>query len=152
RDLDQVRTFLSGMGPTAFLDMPWIPIFLIALYIFHPVIGIAATLGAASIIAVTLATERHTRGAVRAATESSAHRHVLADATRLNADVIRALGMMGRFTERWLRGNDRFLEISIRATDAHANLGSGAKVLRYVLQSAVLGIGAYLVVKDQASG
>jgi ATP-binding cassette subfamily C protein PrsD len=152
RDLDQVRTFLSGIGPTAFLDMPWIPIFLIALYVFHPAIGVAATLGAASIIAVTLATERHARGPTRATMEASAHRQVLADATRQNADVIRALGMMGRFTERWQRGNDRFLEISIRATDTHANLGSGAKVLRYVLQSAMLGIGAYLVVIEQASG
>jgi ATP-binding cassette, subfamily C, bacterial PrsD len=152
RDLDQVRTFLSGIGPTAFLDMPWIPIFLIALYIFHPAIGAAATLGAASIIAVTLATERHARAPTRATMETSAHRQVLADATRQNADVIRALGMTGRFTERWLRGNDRFLEISIRSMDTHANLGSGAKVLRYVLQSSMLGIGAYLVVIEQASG
>ncbi len=45
RDLDQIRAFLSGMGPTAFLDMPWIPIFLIALFLFHPAIGLAATLG-----------------------------------------------------------------------------------------------------------
>jgi ATP-binding cassette, subfamily C, bacterial PrsD len=152
RDLDQVRTFLSGMGPTAFLDMPWIPIFLLGLYVFHPVIGIVATLGAASIIAVTLMTERHSRGPTQASMETSAHRQVLADATRQNADVIRAMGMAGRFTERWLRGNDRFLEINIRAMDTHAVLGSGAKVLRYVLQSAMLGIGAYLVVIDQASG
>src|SRR5215470_3820888 len=46
RDLDQVRAFLSGIGPTAFLDMPWMPIFLIALFLFHPAIGVAATLGA----------------------------------------------------------------------------------------------------------
>ncbi len=152
RDLDQVRTFLSGIGPTAFLDMPWIPIFLLGLYVFHPVIGLVATLGALSIIAVTVVTERHSRGPSQASMETSAHRQVLADATRLNADVIRALGMTGRFTERWLRGNDRFLEISLRAMDTHAILGSGAKVLRYVLQSAMLGIGAYLVVLDQASG
>jgi PrtD family type I secretion system ABC transporter len=152
RDLDQVRTFLSGIGPTAFLDMPWIPLFLLGLYVFHPVIGIVATLGALSIIAVTLATERHSRGPTQAAMETSAHRQVLADATRQNADVIRALGMTERFTERWLRGNDRFLEISLRSMDVHANLGSGAKVLRYVLQSAMLGIGAYLVVIEQASG
>jgi ATP-binding cassette, subfamily C, type I secretion system permease/ATPase len=152
RDLDQVRTFLSGLGPTAFLDMPWIPIFLLGLYAFHPVIGIVATLGAASIIAVTLATERRSRGPTQATTETNAHRQVLADATRQNADVIRALGMTDRFTERWLRGNDRFLYISLRAMDTHAVLGSGAKVLRYVLQSAMLGIGAYLVVIEQASG
>jgi ATP-binding cassette, subfamily C, type I secretion system permease/ATPase len=152
RDLDQVRTFLSGIGPTAFLDMPWIPIFLVALYVFHPAIGVAATLGAAAIIAVTLATERRARGPAMAAMETSAHRQVLADATRQNADVIRALGMTARFTERWLRGNDRFLEINMRTMDTHANLGSGAKVLRYVLQSSMLGIGAYLVVIEQASG
>src|SRR5215468_7541315 len=152
RDLDQVRTFLSGIGPTAFVDMPWIPIFLVALYVFHPAIGAAATLGAASIIAITLATERHARGPTRATMETSAHRQVLADATRQNADVIHALGMTDRFTERWLRGNDRFLEISLGAMDTHAILGSGAKVLRYILQSAMLGIGAYLVVIEQASG
>jgi len=152
RDLDQVRTFLSGTGPTAFLDMPWIPIFLVALYVFHPAIGVAATLGATAIVAVTLATECRARAPARAAMETSARRQVLADATRQNADVIRALGMTDRFTEQWLRGNDRFLEINIRTMDTHANLGSGAKVLRYVLQSSMLGIGAYLVVIDQASG
>ena len=152
RDLDQVRTFLSGTGPTAFLDMPWIPIFLIGLYVFHPLIGLVATIGAASIITVTLATERHARGPTQQTMESSAHRQVLADASRQNADVIRALGMTERFTERWLRGNDRFLEISLQAMDTHAVLGSGAKVLRYILQSAMLGIGAFLVVNEQASG
>lgn len=152
RDLDQVRTFLSGIGPTAFLDMPWIPIFLLGLYVFHWIIGMVATLGAVLIIAVTLATERHSRGPAQATMETSAHRQVLADATRQNADVIRALGMTERFTERWLRGNDRFLEISLHAMDTHAVLGSGAKVLRFVLQSAMLGIGAYLILLDQASG
>jgi ATP-binding cassette, subfamily C, type I secretion system permease/ATPase len=152
RDLDQVRTFLSGIGPTAFLDMPWIPIFLLGLYVFHPVIGVVATLGALLIIAVTVVTERHSRGPSQATMETSAHRQVLADATRQNADVIRALGMTGRFTERWLRGNEHFLAISLQAADTHANIGSGARVLRYVLQSAMLGIGAYLVVIEQASG
>src|SRR6516225_5655492 len=72
RDIDQVRAFLSGIGPTAFLDMPWIPIFVIALFVFHPVIGVAALLGACAIVAVTLATERQSRGAARTATECGA--------------------------------------------------------------------------------
>src|SRR5262245_32667106 len=61
RDLDQIRVFLSGMGPTAFLDMPWIPIFLIALFIFHVWIGLVAVLGAATIIAMTLLSERRSK-------------------------------------------------------------------------------------------
>src|SRR6202162_817814 len=58
RDLDQVRGFMSSMGPTAFLDMPWIPIFLVALFLFHPAIGLTALLGTAAIIAMTLLAER----------------------------------------------------------------------------------------------
>ena len=152
RDLDQVRGFMSGMGPTAFLDMPWIPIFLIALFLFHPAIGMTALLGTAAIIAVTLFTERMSRGAAKAAMDSSAQRQVLADATQRNAEIIRALGMTDRFTARWSQANERYLRENIRATDVYANLGSGAKVLRYVLQSGMLGVGAYLVVADRASG
>ena len=59
---------------------------------------------------------------------------------------------MDRFTARWSQANERYLRENIRASDLFANLGSGAKVLRYVLQSGMLGIGAYLVVADRASG
>jgi PrtD family type I secretion system ABC transporter len=152
RDLDQIRSFLSGVGPTAFLDMPWIPIFLIALFIFHPVIGMTAVAGAVAIIAVTLVSERQSRGAAKIATESAARRQVLADATRQNADVIHALGMTGRFTARWCEANESFLHENLRIMDIYANIGSIAKVLRYILQSAILGVGAYLVVIEQASG
>src|SRR6266700_995187 len=152
RDLDQVRAFMSSMGPTAFLDMPWIPIFLIGLFLFHPAIGLTALIGTITIIAMTLMSERLSRGAAKAAMESSAQRQVLADATQRNAEVIRALGMMDRFGARWARANERYLRENIRATDVSVNLGSGAKVLRYVLQSGMLGIGAFLVVSDKASG
>jgi ATP-binding cassette, subfamily C, type I secretion system permease/ATPase len=152
RDLDQVRAFLSGMGPTAFLDMPWMPIFLFVLFLFHPVIGMTALIGACAIIAMTILTERRSREAAKTAMECSARRQVLADATRQNAEVIRALGMTNRFTARWSKANELFLQENVRVMDVHANLGSVAKVLRYTLQSAMLGIGAYLVVNEQASG
>jgi len=152
RDLDQIRAFLSGMGPTAFLDMPWIPIFLIALFLFHPAIGLAATLGALAIIAMTLFTERQSRAPAKMAMERSAQRQILADATRQNAEVVRALGMTKRFTARWSAANERFLQENVRAMDIQANMGAGAKMLRFLLQSGILGLGAYLVVIEQASG
>jgi len=152
RDLDQIRAFMSSMGPTAFLDMPWIPIFLIGLFLFHPAIGFTAVLGTVGIIAMTLVTDRMSRSAAKSAMDSSAQRQVLADTTQRNAEVIRALGMVDRFAGLWARVNERYLRENIRATDVSANLGSGAKVLRYVLQSGMLGIGAYLVVSDKASG
>jgi PrtD family type I secretion system ABC transporter len=152
RDLDQIRSFMSGMGPTAFLDMPWIPIFVVALFVFHPAIGLTALIGTVAIIAMTFLTERMSRGAAKAAMDSSAQRQVLADATQRNAEVIRALGMTDRFAARWSDANERYLQQNIRASDVYANLGSGAKVLRYALQSGLLGIGAWLVVADKASG
>lgn len=152
RDLDQIRAFLSGMGPTAFLDMPWTPIFVIMLFLFHPVIGLLGLSGAISIVAVSLVIERKSKGAARAAAECGALRQVLADATRHNAEAIRALGMTARLTERWSRTNERYLQENIRANDVYANLGSGAKILRYILQSGMLGAAAYLVVKEEASG
>jgi hypothetical protein len=72
RDLDQIRTFMSGMGPTAFLDMPWIPLFLIALFLFHPVVGIVAVLGMSAIIAMAMTSERLSQSAARLAMDSSA--------------------------------------------------------------------------------
>ncbi len=152
RDLDQLRSFMSSMGPTAFLDMPWIPIFLIGLFLFHPLVGLTAVLGTAAIIAMTLVSERLSRGAAKAAADIAAQRQVLADATQRNAEVIRALGMMDRFGARWSQINEHYLRENMRATDVYSNLGSGAKVLRFVLQSGMLGIGAFLVVSEQASG
>ena len=152
RDLDQIRTFLSGVGPTAFLDIPWSPIFLIALLIFHPLIGLVAIIGAATIIALTVATEYRARSAAKVAMEASAQRQVLADATHQNAEVIRALGMIGRFTARWGEVNERHLQQIFDVSSVYANVGAIAKVVRYVLQSAILGVGAYLVIVEQASG
>ncbi|WP_315704067.1 MULTISPECIES: type I secretion system permease/ATPase [unclassified Bradyrhizobium] len=152
RDLDQLRAFMSSMGPTAFLDMPWIPIFLIGLFMFHPLIGVTAMIGTAAIISMTVVTERLSRRASKSASETSAARQVLADAMQRNAEVIRALGMMQRFSARWTDVNERYLKENIRSSDVYANLGSAAKVLRFILQSGMLGIGAALVVSEQASG
>ena len=152
RDLDQVRAFLSGAGPTAFLDMPWMPLFLIVLFLFHPAIGVIATCGAAAIIAMTLLTEWQSKSASKVSTEGNAQRQVLADALRQNADVIRALGMTARLATLWSMTNEHYIHHNTRLADVHANLGAASKILRFILQSAVLGVGAYLVLVEQASG
>jgi ATP-binding cassette subfamily C protein PrsD len=152
RDLDTVRAFMSSMGPTAFLDMPWIPLSILGLFLFHPMIGMTAVIGIVAIVAMTVLTERLSRGAAKVAMDGNAQRQVLADATRHNAEVIRALGMTDRLTARWSQANERYLRQNVRSSDIYANLGAGAKVLRYILQSAMLGIGAFLVVTDKGSG
>jgi ATP-binding cassette, subfamily C, bacterial PrsD len=152
RDLEQVRGFLSGMGPTAFLDMPWMPIFVVALFIFHPLIGAAATAGAALIIATTLIAERQSKAFAQEAAERAAERATLAEATARNAETIHALGMRDRFVQEWRRLNEAYIAGTTRMRDVEADIGAFAKMLRYILQSAILGLGAALVVADQASG
>ncbi len=152
RDLELVRAFLSGMGPTAFLDMPWIPIFVVALFVFHPLIGLAATAGGGLIVLTTLFAERQSKKFARAAVDRSAQRAALAEATGRNAEAIHALGMRGRLTREWCRLNEAYITEMTRIRDVEADIGAFAKMLRYVLQSAILGIGAALVVAEQASG
>ena len=146
-----IRTFMSGVGPTAFLDMPWISIFLIALFVFHPMIGTEAVFGAATIISLTVVTEHRSRAAAKTAMDSSAHRQVLADSAHQNAEVIRALGMTGRLTERWLNANERYLRQNLEVANVYANIGALAKV-GVTSCSPRYRDGAYLVITDRASG
>ena len=152
RDLELVRGFLSGMGPTAFLDMPWIPVFVLALFIFHPVIGLTAAAGAGLIIATTLIADRHSKKFAHSATQWALQRTALAEATARNAEALHSLGMRGRFLRTWCQLNEASIAETMRMRDVEADVGAFAKLLRYVLQSAILGIGAALVISDQASG
>ena len=96
--------------------------------------------------------EYQSRSAAKVSTEGNAQRQVLADALRQNADVIRALGMTARLAVRWSQASEHYIHHNTRLADVHANLGAAAKILRFILQSAVLGVAAYLVLVEQASG
>jgi ATP-binding cassette, subfamily C, bacterial PrsD len=132
--------------------MPWIPIFVLALLMFHWLIGFAAIVGAGLIIGTTLFAERQSKKFARGAVERAAQRAALAEATARNAEAIQALGMRARFTGKWCRLNEAYITETTRMRDVEADIGALAKVLRYTLQSAILGLGAALVVAEQASG
>lgn len=151
-DIDTIRTFLSGMGPTAILDIPWTPLFALALFLFHPFIGFAALLGVVFILSVTMLTERHSSPSVAKGSYWLAQRHAWIDSTHQGADVIRALGMLPSLRSRWLRLNANALREHMVTMDINARMAAAGKTIRYSLQSAILGIGAYLVITDRASG
>src|SRR5580700_928864 len=96
RDLDAVRSFLSGSGPVAFFDLPWMPVYLAICFLFHPYIGLTALTGAIILIALTVLTEVQTRRPTRSATQFAAARNTLLEASRRNAEAITAMGMVGR--------------------------------------------------------
>ncbi len=152
RDLDQVRGLISGSGPTAFFDMPWIPFYLIVIYMLHPVLGLLATGGAVVIVLLTLFAELLGRAPARRATESVVTRKIYADAGRRNAEVIRAMGLGSRFGRVWNRQSERFLDDQRKISDVVGGMGALSRVLRMILQSLMLGLGAYLVIIGEASG
>jgi PrtD family type I secretion system ABC transporter len=151
RDLDNVRSFLSGAGPGAFFDLPWLPFYLAICFAFHVLIGLTALVGAIVLVGLTLVTEYMSRAPARDATGLAARRNDLATSSRRNAEVVVAMGMSGRLTSRWVDANQNYLTGNQRASDIAGGLGAIAKVLRMTLQSAVLAVGAYLVINQQAT-
>jgi ATP-binding cassette subfamily C protein len=152
RDLDQVRGFLSSGGPLALFDLPWLPLYLTICFLFHPLIGWTALVGALLLVALTLLTEVLSKGASREVVTSGAVRHTIAEAGRRNAEVVAAMGMAPAIAERWHETDRRFIASQQRLTDVSGGLGALSKVLRMALQSAVLGVGAVLVIRNEATG
>jgi ATP-binding cassette subfamily C protein len=152
RDLDSIRSFLSGAGPSALFDLPWMPFYVFIIYAFHPMLGITALLGALLLVALTVLTDLLTRGPANSATQFAMDRNSLAETSRRNAEVCAAMGMTGRVEERWRERNQGYINSQQRASDVGGSLAAVSRVLRLMLQAAMLGIGAYLVIQQQATG
>ncbi|RWM24417.1 MAG: type I secretion system permease/ATPase [Mesorhizobium sp.] len=151
RDLDSVRGFLSGMGPTALFDLPWLPLYLIIIFMFHWVLGVTALFGAIVLITLTMLAERLTRKPVLAATLSGNRRSGLVAAGSRNAEVVAAMGMAGGLAARWEDANLDYIADQRKVSDVAGGIGAVSRILRMLLQSSMLGIGAWLVIEQQAT-
>jgi len=151
RDLDAVRGFLASSGLTALFDMPWLPLYLGIIFAFHTALGVTALIGSIILITLTLLTEALARNPMKAASEFAQTRHSLAEASRRNSEVLAAMGMAGRMSARWSDANKRYMANNQKASDVAGGFASVSKALRMMLQSAVLGIGAYLVIHRAAT-
>ncbi|HVX77217.1 MAG TPA: type I secretion system permease/ATPase [Bradyrhizobium sp.] len=151
RDLDQVRGFLSGGGPTALFDLPWMPIYLGICFLFHFWIGVTALLGAGVLVAITILTELRTQGPAKASSRLAIARSALAAEGRRNAEVLHAMGMRRQAALRWHDVNNKYLAAHERASDIASGLGGTSKVFRSILQSLVLAVGAVLVINQEST-
>ncbi|UZF91597.1 type I secretion system permease/ATPase [Bosea sp. NBC_00550] len=146
RDVETLRATLSGSLVPALMDAPWIPIYLGLCFILHPAIGLVATVGAAAILGVALLNERVTKNSlVRAAELGHGASERLAASLR-NAEVIQAMGMAQAIRGEWRHRQRRALAYHTIAADWGGTLLAATKLLRLVLQCAVLGVGAYLAI------
>jgi ATP-binding cassette subfamily C protein len=151
RDLDNVRGFLSGAGPTALFDLPWIPLYLGVCFIFHFWLGITALAGAIVLVSLTLLTNILSQKAIKEVMAHNMARNGLMEAARRNAEVVHAMGLSRRIGARWQKANSDYLTANRRAGDVTGGLGGLAKALRAILQSTMLGVGAWLVINQVAT-
>ncbi|HEX7761112.1 MAG TPA: ABC transporter transmembrane domain-containing protein, partial [Caulobacteraceae bacterium] len=151
RDLDQVRAFLSGGGPAALMDLPWMALYLAICFALHAVIGLTALVGAILLIALTALTETLSRPATGRIAQLASERNGALVAAQHNADIVLAHGMLGRLSRLWFATESRYLAAQQEAADVTGGLSSLTRVLRLLLQSLVLAAGAYLVIRERAS-
>lgn len=151
RDFDQIRSFLSGLGPTALFDLPWLPIYLAICFVFHFWIGFTALIGAIILVSLTLLTEYWVREPMKAAGKFGAQRNNIGEASYRNAEVLSAMGMGARMRGRWAQVNAKYIEHQTQATDISGGFGALSRILRMILQAALLAVGALLVLHNEAT-
>jgi len=151
RDVDTLRTFMGSQGPMALFDLPWVPLYILFVYFLHPALG-AMTLGGAVVLTLlTVWTELRSRKISSAAQQAAIARNAIADSNARNADVLKAMGFAGRAVDRFNQANQEHLKLQTQASDVIGTFSAFSRVLRMLLQSALLGLGAYLTIQGQMS-
>ena len=152
RDGDAIRAFLSGPGPVSLLDLPWVPLYLIVVFAFHPLLGWLATAGGVIITVMMIISEYVLRRSSSEGTAAAALRQRRTDDARNNADAILAMGMLEDVRRRWADQNRKMLGIQRTGGDRSTVFSSMTKSIRFLLQSLVLALGAYLVIRGEMTG
>ena len=152
RDLEAVQRLLSSPALFAVFDIPWTPIFLLAIFVFHPWLGYMAVIGGATLIVITVLNQVLTKRSVMEANLATAQADAFAENVRSEAELVQSLGMRAAVFDRWLIYRDRSLASTISASDWTGTFAAASKTLRLFLQSAMLGLGAYLVLQGEMTG
>lgn len=148
-DLEAIQRLLTSPVLMAFFDLPWTPIFIAAIFLFHPLLGWLAVGGGAVLILIALANQMLSRQPQMRAGQAGQVAGAMSDQLRIEAEMVQAMGMRGAAFDRWQKARSTALEEQIRATDVGGGFTSLTKTLRLFLQSAMLGLGAYLVLQGQ---
>ena len=151
RDLEAVQRLITSPALMALFDLPWVPLFFFGIFIFHPALGILAVCGAAVLVLVAVLNQMTTRKPLEAANAASFTSENLGAQIRTESEMVHSLGMRGAAFDRWQVARGKSLDTSITAADASGTFTAVTKSFRLFLQSAMLGLGAYLVLINQLS-
>ena len=150
-DLTQVRQFITGNGLFAFFDAPWMPIYIIVLFIFHPAFGFFAIFAAIVLVGITVANEYSTKEKLAEANNLSRASTIYVDSNIRNAEVVNAMGMRNNISKIWADKYYGFLNAQNIASDSAGVWSNLSKSLRVMFQSLILGLGAYLAINMEVT-
>jgi ATP-binding cassette subfamily C protein EexD len=150
-DLNTIRQFMTGAGLFVFFDIPWAPVFLVFLYLVHPLLGIITLVGGAIMLVMAILSELVTRRKLERASVDSIAGTYFAETSLRNAEALEAMGMLRAIRGRWLKRHDRVLALQAEASDWAGLLSGLSKFLRNTLQTLLLGGGAYLAINGEIS-
>lgn len=151
RDVDAVQQLFSSPVLLALMDMPWAPFFMASLFLFHPMLGWAGLAGGAILVALTVANQMITAGRVTQAQTAAQATYFFAEQVRTGAEVVLSQGMRGAMSRRWVARRNEGLARSLSANDWTGSFTAFTKTFRMYLQSVMLAIGAYYVLKGETS-
>lgn len=148
-DLEAIQRLMTSPVLMAGFDIPWAPIFFFGIFLFHPMLGYLALAGAAVLISITIANQLLSRNAQARAQMAGQTATAMSDQLRTEAEMVQAMGMRDAAFNRWQVARSASLESQMRATDVGGTFSSMTKTIRMFLQSAMLGLGAWMVLKNE---
>ena len=151
RDLESIQRLWASPVLLALFDIPWTPIFFLAIFAFHPYLGILSLLGGVVLIAITYLNQSLTNAPLTLANNQTLLAERMSDLIKTESETIQALGMTDASFERWQKARGKALGASVTAGDRAGLFGSLSKTFRMFLQSALLGLGAWLVLRGELS-
>jgi PrtD family type I secretion system ABC transporter len=147
RDFDTFRQFITGSGIHAIFDLPWAPIYIVVIFVLHPLLGAFALGCSVTLVLMALFNEWMVKPPLAESNEAAARSYNFTEMSLRNTEVVRAMGMTAGLLKRWSRDRTRMLERQVAASDRAATMQSIIRFLRLSMQSLVLGLGAYLVIE-----
>jgi len=151
RDLDALRQFIGSPLLIALVDIPWTPFFVFTIFVFHPYMGWLAIAGGIFLIAVTLLNQSMTARLRQEANVTSVVADRFAEQMKSESETVGALGMRRTAYNRWEGQRADMLDAIVRAGDRSTVFSTISKVFRLFLQSAMLALGAWLVLQNELS-
>jgi len=150
-DLESIQRLISSPVLMAGFDIPWTPIFLAGIALFHPWLGMLAIAGGGILVVITLLNQLFSRKPSMQANVATHRATLMSEEIRTEAEMIQSMGMRGAAFDRWQVARDTSLEESVHAADVSGSFLSMGKTMRLFLQSAMLGLGAYLVLQNEVT-